>query len=306
AGVADGTENGNRGVSMQDAGTAVTSARADVTILGAIPVSGVQNTGVELGAGTAISGNGATLITTDTISISGAAMIGGGGTLAIRSISAGTSIGLGDGAAGRLSINSAGIGAISGLSHVTIGSADAGNVEIRASTWRAPLTILTLGEIVVSDQLTNLVGSVTFEAANTILAASILTAGQEIIIHSPITLSANAALDSTRGGSVLNGAHITISGAINSALADNSSGPDFTINAGLAGDVTLQGAIGQTAALHAVSVTGARLIGVPGISTRTFQLTAGGVMNLSNLSATSSSRKHRPLFRSMAQAAMTP
>ncbi|MDB6006971.1 MAG: hypothetical protein JWR15_3958 [Prosthecobacter sp.] len=288
-GVADGADNGNRGVSLQDAGTAVTSAGADVTILGAVPISGVQNTGVELGAGTAVSGGGATIITTDTISISGAAAIGGGGTLAIRSISAGTTIGLGDGAAGTLSINSAGIGAISGLSHVTIGAANAGNVEIRAATWRAPLTILTLGEILVSDQVTNLVGSVTFEAASTVLAGSILTAGQEIIIHSPIRLSANSALDSTNKGSVLNGANITISGAINSALADNSSGPDLVINAGLAGDVTLQGVVGSSAALHAVSVTGARLIGVPGISTRTFLLTAGGAMNLSNLSASTAS-----------------
>lgn len=281
-GVADGTSNGNRGVSMQDAGTAVTSARADVTILGAIPVSGEQNTGVEIGAGTVISGGGATLITTDTISISGAATIGGGGTLEIRSISAGTTIGLGDGAAGRLVINSAGIGAISGLSRVTIGDANAGRVDIRTATFHAPLTILTLGEIAVSGQLTNLVGSVTLEAANTTLGGSIFTAGQEIIIRSPITVSANATLDSTNRGSVLNGASITFSGLINST---SGSSPDLNVNAGLAGDITFQGSVGQTSPLRAVNLQGGRMMGTPEIHAQEFSARLKGTNNFSNVDA---------------------
>jgi filamentous hemagglutinin family protein len=283
-GVADGADNGNRGISMQDAGTAITSARGDVALTGAAPSSGVQNTGVELGAGTAVSGNAAIIITTDSVSISGAATVGGTGTLAIRSVSAGTTIGLGDGAAGTLLINSAGIGAFaSTLSHVTIGAADSGYVDIRASTFHAPLTILTLGDIAVSEQLIDLGGTVTLNGTNTLLNGGITTAGGAILINTPVTVGANSTLDATNGGASPNGAAITVQGAIN----DGSNGHDLTLNAGLTGDVTLQSSVGQSAALHSVGITGAHLVGAPDIAASSFRLTAGGVMDLSHLHADS-------------------
>lgn len=278
-----GTGSGNQGVSMQDAGTAITSAGAAIAITGSgSPADVPNNTGVDLGANTAITNGGATIISTDTISIAGAATIGGTGTLAIRSVSAGTTIGLGDGAAGTLLINSAGIGALSsGLSHITIGAATSGAVEIRASTWRAPLTILTLGGITVSEQLIDLGGAVTLNGSNTTLLAGITTAGGEIII-SPISLSANATLDTTNGGAAPNGASITVSGAINNG---DSTGHDLTLNAGLAGNVTLQGAVGQSSPLHAVNLTGGKLVGAPEISSQVFSATFNGMMDLSHLSA---------------------
>ena len=283
-GIADGADNGNRGISMQDAGTAVTSARGDVAMLGAAPSTGVQNTGMELGAGTAVSGNSAIIIQTDTVSISGAATVGGSDTLAIRSISAGTTIGLGDGAAGTLLIDSAGIGAFaSTLSHITIGAADAGYVDIRDSTFHAPLTILTLGDIAVSGQLIDLGGALTLNGSNTVLNAGITTAGGAIFINTPVTVGASSTLDSTNGGAVANGAPITVQGAIN----DGSTGHDLTINAGLNGDVTLQSSVGKLAALHSVDITGAHLVGAPDITASIFRLTAGGVMDLSHLHAAS-------------------
>lgn len=283
--VSGGGESGNHGLSMQDAGTEVTTVRAAIAVTGSGQGTGTDNTGVDLGTGTAITGNGATIISTDTISIAGAATIGGSGALAIRTVSAGTTIGLGDGAAGTLALNSAGIAAIAGHSQVTIGAPDSGAVEIRATTWNAPLTILTLGEITVSRDLTNLAGSVTFEAANTTLAASIFTAGQEIILHTPLSVKANATLDSTRMGSVLNGASITFGGIINSAFADSSNGPDLNVNAGQAGDITFQGAVGQLAPLHAVNLQGSKMVGAPEIHARAFSARLKGVNDFSSIDA---------------------
>ncbi|MBN8420179.1 MAG: filamentous hemagglutinin N-terminal domain-containing protein [Verrucomicrobia bacterium] len=283
-GVAGGGDgSGNHGVSLQDAGTAIASAGATVAITGSGTPTGPENTGVNLGADTAITNNGATIISTDTVSIAGAATIGGAGTLAIRSVSAGTTIGLGDGAAGTLLINAAGIGSFSSsLSHITIGAVNSGDVEIRASTWRAPLTILTLGEITVSEQIIDLGGAVTLNGSNTLLCASIATAGGEIIISSPVTLAANAMLDTTRGGASPNGASITVTGAIGNG---GSTAHDLTLNAGLAGDVTLQGSVGQSAALHAVNLTGGRLAGAPQIFAQAFSATFNGLIDLSHLTA---------------------
>lgn len=283
-GVAGGGDgSGNHGVSLQDAGTAITSAGATIAVTGSGTPTGYENTGVDLGANTAISNSGATIITTDTVSIAGAATMGGTGTLAIRSVSAGTTIGLGDGAAGTLLINSAGIGALSSsLSHITIGAATSGDVEIRASTWRAPLTILTLGEITVSEQIIDLGGAVTLNGSNTLLCAGIATAGGEIIISSPVTLAANATLDTTRSGSVPNGASITVSGAISN---DGSTSRDLTLNAGLVGDVTLLSSVGQSSALHSVNLTGGRLAGAPQIFAQAFSATFNGVIDLSHLTA---------------------
>ena len=278
-----GNGSGNNGVSLQDAGTAITSAGATVSISGSGTPTGYQNTGVDLGANTAITNNGATIISTDTISIAGAAAIGGTGTLTIRSVSAGTTIGLGDGAAGTLLINAAGIGTFApSLSHITIGAPTSGDVEIRASTWRAPLTILTLGAITVSEQIIDLSGAVALNGSNTILCAGIATAGGEIIISSPITVGANATLDTTHGGAVPNGTAITVSGAISNG---GSTGHDLTLNAGLAGNVTLQGAVGQLAPLHAVNLTGGKLVGAPQINAQGFSATFNGVVDLSHVTA---------------------
>ncbi|MCX6847507.1 MAG: filamentous hemagglutinin N-terminal domain-containing protein [Verrucomicrobia bacterium] len=283
-GVAGGGDgSGNHGLSLQDAGTAITSAGATIAVTGSGTPTGYENTGVNLDSDTAITNIGATIITTDTVSISGAATIGGTGTLAIRSVSAGTTIGLGDGAAGTLQINSAGIGALSSsLSHITIGAANSGDVEVHASTWRAPLTILTLGEITVSEQIIDLGGAVSLNGSNTLLCAGITTAGGEIIISSPISLGANAALDTTGGGSVLNGASITVSGAIRNG---GSTGHDLTLNGGLLGDITLQCAVGQSAALGAVNLTGDRLVGEPQITAQSFSATFNGLIDLSHLTA---------------------
>ncbi len=275
--------SGNRGVSLQDAGTAITSAGAAIAITGSGTPLGEQNTGVDLGADIAITNSGAIIINTDTVSIAGAATIGGTGMLAIRSVSAGTTIGLGDGAAGTLRINSAGIGALaSSLSHITIGAATSGDVEIRASTWRAPLTILTLGEITVSEQIIDLGGAVSLNGSNTLLFAGIATAGGEIIISSPITLNGSATLDTTGGGTVPNGASITVSGAISN---DCITGVDLTLNGGLVGDITLQSVGGQSAGLGAVNLTGGRLVGAPQIFAQSFSATFNGVIDLSQLTA---------------------
>ena len=110
-----------------------------------------------------------------------------------------------------------------------------------------------MGEITVSEQIINLGGAVTLNGSNTLLCAGITTAGGEIIISSPISLGANATLDTTGGGSVLNGASITVSGAISNG---GSTGHDLTLNGGLLGDITLQCVVGQSAALGAVNLTG--------------------------------------------------
>ncbi|WP_395736548.1 beta strand repeat-containing protein [Prosthecobacter sp.] len=287
-GVAGGGGSGNHGVALQDAGSAITSAAGSVTITGSGTGTGTNNTGVDLAANTAITGNGAMIINTDTISIAGAAAIGGTGSLYLRTVAAGTAIGLGDGAAGSLLINSAGIGAIAPtLSHVTIGAPTSGAVEIRAATWRAPLTILTLGEITVSEQLIDLGGPVTLSGSNVVLFAGITTAGGEILVSSPVTLAASAMLDTTNGGSVINGAGITLGGPLNHNFVDNSSGPDLTLSAGLAGDVALQGAVGHPVAFHSVVITAGSLAGAPDIATRSFQITAGGNLDLTHVAAAS-------------------
>lgn len=280
------TGTGNRGVSLQDSGTAITSAGANVAITGSGTPTGAQNAGVNMDAGTAITNSGATIIHTDTVAISGAASIGGGGTLEIRTVSAGTTIGLGDGAAGTLMINSAGIGALSGLSHITIGTATTENIDIRATTWHAPLTVQTLGEIAVSGQIIDLGGPVTLNGSHTILCAGITTAGGEIILNSPVTLTGNVTLDTTNGGAVPNGASITLQGALTDSYAGGSTGHDLTVNAGQMGSVDFQGAVGQsTTPLHAVNLTGGTLVGAPQIYSQWFSATFNGMMDFTHLIA---------------------
>lgn len=285
-GTTGGGGSGNHGVSLQDAGTAITSAGAQIQMGGSGSGTGTENTGVNLGAGTAVTGGAEILVLTDTITISGAATVGGGGSLELRTVTAGTTIGLGDGAAGTLMIDSAGISALSGLSHITIGTLSSGNVDVRAATWHAPLTIQTLGQIAVSGQIMDLGGMVTLSGSSALLCAGITTAGGQILITSPVTLGASSTLDTTNGGAVPAGASITLGGTVSATC----TAADLTLNAGTQGAVALQGAVGQDGApLHALSLTGGTLVGTPQIFAQTFTATFGGVIDLSRLSTSTAS-----------------
>jgi len=286
-GTTGGGGSGNHGVSLQDAGTAITSAGAQIQMGGSGAGSGTGNAGVNLGAETAVTSSAEILVLIDTVAIAGAATVGGGGTLELRTVSAGTTIGLGDGAAGTLMIDSAGIGALSGLSHITIGAPTSGYVDVRAATWHAPLTIQTLGEIVVSGQIMDLGGSVTLSASTTLLCAGITTAGGQILISSPLTLGTSATLDTTHGGAVPTGAAITLGGVVYGSFNPTA---DLTLNAGTQGAVALQGGAGQDGApIHALSLTGGSLTGTPQIYAQSFTATFSGVIDLSHLSAATAS-----------------
>lgn len=283
-GTTGGGGSGNHGVALQDAGTAIISAGGKVQMSGSGAGTGTENTGVSLGENTAVTNSGEILVLTDTVALSGAASVGGGGTLEVRTVSAGTTIGLGDGAAGTLLLDNAAIGALSGLSHITIGSLTPAYVDVRATTWHAPLTIQTLGEIVVSGQILDLGGMVTLSACSTLLCADIATAGGDILISSPLTLGASATLDTTNHGAVPAGAAITLGGVVYGSFNPTA---DLTLNAGTLGVVTVQGDAGQNGApLHALSLTGGTLAGAPQIYAQTFSATFNGVTDLSHLNAT--------------------
>ena len=280
-GVAGGGDNGNRGVTLQNSGTAISSAGGEIVINGTGSGTGLDNAGVDVGADAAIKGDGATTVETDGMNIDGAAQVTGTGTLTLKALTAGTSLGLGDGASGLWSLSTAGIAAISGFSSVTLGDNSAGDVDIQTVIWNAPVVINSSGAIIVNGQLTNMGGSVTLSGADATLNADITTDGHEIAINSTVTLGASARLDSTNAGNASNGAHITVTGAI----AGGVGAPDLIINAGLAGDASLLGSVGGRGTLETVDITARSLLGSPLIEAATFRLTANGSMDLTHLNA---------------------
>lgn len=281
-GVAGGGDNGNRGVTLQNTGTAITSTSSAININGTGAGTGVDNFGVDVGADAAITSGGVSTILTDKISIDGAALISGSGTLTLKPLTTGTTIGLGDGAAGDFHLSTAGIAAITGLSSVTVGDNTMGAVDVQAVTWNAPVEISSGGTITVNGLLNGQGGSVTLSGAGADFNANVVTDGHAIIINSDMTLQGDVLLDTTNGGSVASGAGVTVTGAIQG----NGSAPDFTINAGTGGAVALGGAVGSTGAIDTLDITGGSLVGTPTITSTTFNLTAGGTMDLTSVTAT--------------------
>ena len=280
-GTVEGGDNSNRGVTLQNSGSAIISAGGEININGAAAGTGVDNIGVDVGADTAITSDGATMVVTDTMNIDGAAQITGTGTLTLKPLTAGTTLGLGDGSVGGFTLSTAGIAAISGFSSVTIGDATTGDLDIQSVIWNAPVIINSSGDIIVNGLLTGLGGSVTLSGAAATLNAGIATDGYDIAINSTVTLGASAGLDATNAGASPNGANITVTGAISGGGVT----PDLTLNAGLAGDVSLLGGVGVGGTLQTVEVTAGALLGAPTIEATTFNLTAGGAMDLTNLTA---------------------
>lgn len=280
-GVAGGGDNSNRGVTLQNSGSAITSAGGEIIINGTGAGTGVDNVGVDVGADTVITSDGATTVNTDTMNIDGAAQITGTGTLTLKQLTAGTTVGLGDGSTGGFTLSTAGIAAISGFSSVTIGDASTGDLDIQSVIWNAPVIINSSGAIIVNGLLTGMGGSVTLSGADATLNAGIATDGYAISINSTVTLGASAGLDATNAGTSTNGANITVTGAI----VGGGSTPDLTLNAGLAGDVSLLGSVGAGGTLQTVDITAGSLLGTPTIEATTFNLTASGSMDLTHLTA---------------------
>ena len=134
------------GVRMVSGAQAVASSSGDVTVTGS--GSGASGVGLAMEGflGSTIGGassTGAVTINADTVSLP-FADITGLGTLTLRPITSGTSVGLGTGALGTLFLNDAALASLSLFSDVTFGGNTAGTINTAALDFSANATNYTL------------------------------------------------------------------------------------------------------------------------------------------------------------------
>ncbi|MFA4854449.1 MAG: hypothetical protein WC616_03765 [Candidatus Omnitrophota bacterium] len=258
----------NLGAITAPGGFTLTNGNNSLTVLAAINTSGSNGPiSINVGTGgftsnaggTLASGNGAISITADSIALGNT--ITGHSTLVLQPTTVNRSIGIGNGAAGSFNLNSAEITLlVNGFSLITIGRADGtGAIDIRTITFNDPVTIRAPnlpGSITVNGQITGADNaSITLDGsgATTTLNANIITAGNPIIISDSVLLGtpATLTLDTTNSGGTPAGVGITIEGTINNTGA--ASG--IVLQAGTAGTVDLEGAVGNTAPPASLTIT---------------------------------------------------
>jgi filamentous hemagglutinin family protein len=269
----------------------VTANNANVTFV-SNTTAGANNLTVSSGSGTiafqgslALGANNFTL-TGDGLSLTGGAnSVTGTGTLTVQPGNDATTIGAGGGL-GTLDLNATNLAAVSnGFAQIIVGrSTGTAAINLNALTFNDPVVIRTLsGTINVNGQLTGAGdASITLTGAN-VLNANIVTAGQAIQINGASTLGANILLDTTNGGGSAAGANIGMNGAINATTADTEG---LTLRAGTAGDITLNGAIGNNTALGAFQITSthnASIGGGPLNATTITQLAGTGTSSFTGL-----------------------
>ena len=128
-------------------------------------------------------------------------------------------------------------------------------------------------------------GTVTIISDATLLNAGISTRGGAIAIQSAnVVLGSSVTLDTTNNGAASAGGNITFTGIINGLFGVN---PDLIIHAGIAGAVALGGAVGADHSIQSVEIVAGTLTGAPNITATAFTLTAGGVMDLTQVATES-------------------
>ncbi|MBT7081038.1 MAG: hypothetical protein HN929_06185, partial [Chloroflexi bacterium] len=193
---------------------------------------------------------GAISLTSNTIALGG--NVTGSSTIVLQPYADSTTIGIGGtDATGAYNLTATEIGYLqNSFSGITIGgSSGTGAIEIKAVTFKAPVTIRTNttggGTITVAEAIA-CTGDASFEIiganATTNLNANIVTVGAAITINDSVVLGSSTILLNTTDGGDADGANISISGTTNSATdADNS----LIMNAGNVGTITLTGAVGN-------------------------------------------------------------
>ena len=251
----------------------ITTGGLDLTV-GAVTLTGVST----LDAGTGVltigdvinTGSSALTLTADEIQVD--AVITGSGALTLQPFAAAIPIILGgadaDGGAS-FTLSSDELARLAdGHASITIGRADGTHAFTTASelifndpvTLRAPAAG---GSFAVTNTLRGLGNaSITLAApatpglATTTLSADIVTAGAPIIITGDVVLAADIALETTAGGTVLDGADVTVGGAIDADAAANNRA--LRIDGGNIGVITL-GPVGAVQALGDVNASGGTL-----------------------------------------------
>jgi filamentous hemagglutinin family protein len=129
-------------------------------------------------------------------------------------------------------------------------------------TLSSATTFLNTGSLTLGDEATdqldlNLPAPSTFEAtapSSVKIAGSLVTTGDAVILgdsNTPVTLGATTAIDTSNGGSTPGGAAITFGGTLDGTTA---GGEDLTLDGGTGGLIAVEGAVGATTRLGAVSV----------------------------------------------------
>jgi len=278
-----------------DSGGILLNAAGDVWIqsgatVGATTVGSIELTadsdadlaGTVLGeVGSAIgnpSAAGAMVLTGADIVLDGS--LTGIGELVIQPSSPAASIGIAGGA-GDFPLSESDIASLAGgFSSLTIGRADGAHaITVGAVTFYVPVSIrapASGGSITVDGAIVGADGAsvgLYGSGATTTLNADIVTEGNAIYIDDAVVLGTPTliTLDTTSGGAVLSGADVTLTGAVDDAVP---AGSGLVINAGTAGAVELQSAVGATAAPASLDATG-NIISLNAVTTSGPQTYAG-------------------------------
>jgi hypothetical protein len=140
---------------------------------------------------------------------------------------------------------------MNGAHALTLNGGTGGPVSFGAAGGITPLTSLTaIGATITQSSTAKTTGALSYAGSTAInLGGNMTTSGGTVGLTGPVTLNADAVLDTTNGGGTPAGAHITASSTMNGAHA-------LTLNGGTGGTVSF-GAVGGVASLTSLTATGA-------------------------------------------------
>ncbi|NCS05095.1 MAG: CHAT domain-containing protein [Microcystis aeruginosa G13-07] len=207
-----------------------------------------------------VNNHALTLIADDTITFPlspNTVTVTPGATVAIETYSPDGNILLGNPPSTTEALRITNLDTLTDLEELKIGSQNTGTLTISAPiTFYDPVT-LQARNININASITGednasitLIGSGT----TTTLNDNIITRGNAIAIRDNVLVGDNISLDTTYDGEIASGADIEITGTINDY---NTSPSSLTFIAGDTGNVTLNGQVGNTQALNALTVSSA-------------------------------------------------
>lgn len=153
---------------------------------------------------------------------------------------------------------------------------DGGNIDLNLGADptqldNSALTLITAGAN-RSRILSDLALASLSVTGNATLSANVTTPGGTVNFGGPVTLGANATIDTTNGGAVAAGNNISFGSTVDGTTASSQG---LTVRAGTGGNVTHTGAVGGTTQLAAYSITSANDFSAGAVTTTSFTQVAG-------------------------------
>jgi len=141
--------------------------------------------------------------------------------------------------------------------HALTVAAGTGNVTFDAAVGgQTPVGSVDVSGDTLSLANTTTAGAQAFSGSSILPAASHVTAGGTVTLNGAVTLNDPVTIDTTDGGNVTSGGNVSLLGAIDSQTGEANS---LNITAGSAGVVSLDGSLGASMPLGAVTITADRL-----------------------------------------------